>query len=210
MSKYTTIYIEALVLLALPIFLMTISSEVLYIRHALMAIGGIYSAWRLIKSSASFVDLGFHRSGFIESLKALVIPSILLILTSLFIFLVTPLPLLKVLVGYDSMPEITMISRIIIYTFITVPVQELIFRGYITWRIKEVYQNPREIESISIAIFTLAHLPFHSPLILVVTFLMGLVYIKNYLKYQNIYTVIISHAIVGAGLIMIRNAWFPF
>jgi membrane protease YdiL (CAAX protease family) len=118
--------------------------------------------------------------------------------------------ILKFLVGYDSLPPVPFATRIVSYMLLSAPVQELIFRGYITWRIKEVYVKREQIEMLSVALFTLAHLPFHSPLILVITFFMGLIYIKNYEKYQNIYTVIISHALVGAALLIIRNAWFPF
>ncbi len=210
MSKYTIFYLEVLFFFVIPVSLLTWSSGILAARHIFMGVGGIYCAWRLIKSSASFSDLGFHATGFQKSLASIITPSALILLFTYLVFLFTPYNTLKFFVGYDSLPTVDFTKRILAYMFLSAPVQELIFRGYITWRIKEVYQNPKEIEYLSVALFTLAHLPFHSPLILIVTFFMGLVYIKNYEKYQNIYTVIISHAIVGAGLIMIRNAWFPF
>lgn len=210
MSKYTIFYLEVIFFFVIPVSLLTWSSSILAVRHIFMGLGGIYCAWRLIKSSATMSDLGFHASGFQKSLADIIRPSLLIILSTYLIFLLTPYNALKFLVGYDSLPTVDFTVRILSYMFLSAPVQELIFRGYITWRIKEVYQNPNEIQSISVALFTLAHLPFHSPLVLVVTFFMGLVYIQNYEKYQNIYTVIISHALVGAGLIIIRNAWFPF
>lgn len=210
MSKYTIFYLEVLFFFVIPVSLLTWSSSILAARHIFMGVGGIYCAWRLIKSSATFGDLGFHATGFQKSLLSITLPSLLIILATYIVFLLTPYDTLKFLVGYDSLPNVEFTRRILAYMFLSAPVQELIFRGYITWRIKEVYQNPKEIEYISIALFTLAHLPFHSPLILAITFFMGLIYIKNYEKYQNIYTVTISHAVVGAALIMIRNAWFPF
>jgi membrane protease YdiL (CAAX protease family) len=210
MSKYTIFYLEVLFFFVIPVSLLTVSSNLLAARHVLMGVGGLYCAWRLIKSSATLADLGFHATGFWQSLKNIVIPSALIILATYLVFLLTPHNFLKFLVGYDSLPTVDFAKRILAYVILSAPVQELIFRGYMIWRIKEIYKNPKEIEFISIALFTLAHLPFHSPLILVITFFMGLVYVKNYEKYQNIYTVTISHAVVGAALIIIRNAWFPF
>jgi membrane protease YdiL (CAAX protease family) len=66
------------------------------------------------------------------------------------------------------------------------------------------------INFISVLAFTLAHLPFHSLIMLVVTFVMGISYLKNYLKYQNIYTVMLAHAFTGALLILIRNFYLPY
>lgn len=210
MSKYSVFYLEVILLFILPVSLLTLSSDILYTRHIFMAIAGIYSAWRLIKSSAGFADLGFHVSGFWDSLRSLALPSILIVLTTYLVFTITPMPILKFLVGYDSMPSMPFVNRIVAYMLLSAPIQELIFRGYITWRIKEVYVGSGQIEMLSVAIFTLAHLPFHSLLILVITFFMGLLYVQNYQKYQNIYTLAISHALVGACLLIIRNAWFPF
>lgn len=210
MSKYTIFYLEAFFLFIIPVSLLTYSSSFLSARHIFMGIGGLYCAWRLFKSSTTLGDLGFHAVDFQKSLLNITIPSIIIILFTYLTFALTPLPMLKFLVGYDSLPTLEFSRRIFAYMFLSAPVQELIFRGYITWRIKEVYSDNKVIELISVAIFTLAHLPFYSPLILVITFFMGLVYIKNYQKYQNLYTVTISHAVVGAALIIIRNAWFPF
>lgn len=210
MSKYTIFYIEAILLFALPVALLTYSSQFLAVRHIFMAVAGIYSAWRLFKYKATLSSLGIHRTNFVASLKDLVNPSLFMILVTFAIFIFTPAGLMQTLIGYDSLPPINLVGRLIMYITLSAPIQELIFRGYITWRIKEVYTKRSEIIMLSVAFFTFAHLPFHSILFIVLTGFMGYIFIKNYLKYQNLYTMMIAHALVGGFIFAIRYLMFPF
>lgn len=210
MSKYTIFYIEAILLFALPVTLLTYSSQFLAIRHIFMAVAGIYSAWRLFKYKATLASLGIHRTNFVPSLKDLVNPSLFMILITFAIFIFVPSSLLRILIGYDSLPSIGLFTRLIMYVTLSAPIQELIFRGYITWRIKEVYTKRNEIIMLSVAFFTFAHLPFHSILFVVLTGFMGYIFIKNYLKYQNLYTMMIAHALVGGFIFAIRYVMFPY
>lgn len=210
MSKYIVFYLEVVFLLVIPITLLTFSSDFLAIRHVFMGLGGAYCVWRLLKSEATMASLGIHKSGFVEAVKNIALPSFLLILSTFLIFYFLPYNYLQSIAGYDSLPKMSFVERILAYISLSSPVQELIFRGYITWRISQVFTEIKIIEFLSIGFFTFAHLPFRSPLLLIVTFIMGLMYIKNYHKYQNLFAPIISHSIVGACIIVIRNAWFPY
>jgi len=209
MSKYTIFYLEVL-LFIIVITLLSQSSAILATRHIFLAIIGTYSSWRLIKSSATLASLGIRRTNFLSSIYDLINPSLIIILAVYLVFEFTPIGLLTWLVGYDALPTISFTRRIIAYIFLSAPIQELIFRGYITWRIKEVFSDTRLIQWFSIAFFTLAHIPFKSPLLIIITFFMSILYIRNYQKYQNLFAPIISHALVGAVLIVIRNVWFPY
>lgn len=210
MSKYTIFYLEVVSLLVLPVILSAWYPQVFAARYTLTVIGAIYCAWRLIHSSATLTDLGIHRSGFKKSLKELLLPSLFLIIVTFLIFYLLPLPLLTAIVGSDPLPVTSILQRAMVYFFISTPLQELIFRGYLTWRLNEVFDSARVVKFISVGLFTFAHLPFMSPLILVITLIMGTIYIKTYLKYTNIFALILSHSVVGTCLIIIRNAWFPF
>ena len=103
-----------------------------------------------------------------------------------------------------------MSSLLLSYILFSVPIQELIFRGYFTWRLKQVFISPQIIRLFSVVIFTAVHIPFYNPFLLLVSFTMGLLYIYNYQKYQNIFALMISHSLVGVYGIIIRNAWFPY
>lgn len=210
MSKYLVFYLEILLLVVIPIILLTFSSQFLAVRHLFMAAGGTYCAYRLLKSEATMASLGIHQAKFKSAIKAIVLPSLLLIIGTFLIFYFLPFNYLKLITGYDSLKVVSFTERILAYVFLSAPIQELIFRGYITWRISKVFTNVKLMEIFSVGIFTFVHLPFYSPLILLITFVMGIIYIRNYQKYQNLFAPVISHAVVGACLIIIRNAWFPY
>lgn len=210
MSKFVVFYLEVLLLVILPIFLFTGSSTYFVYRPLFMALGGIYCSVRLWRSEATMASLGIHIQKFRSATKDLILPSVLLVFTTLVIFYLAPESILKMLVGYDPLSVKTLTERLLAYIFVSVPIQEIIFRGYVTWRIREVYSSVKVMEFISVAIFTFIHIPFHSPLLLLLTLAMGIIYIRNYQKYQNLFAPIISHAFVGACLVIIRNAWFPY
>ena len=155
-------------------------------------------------------SLGIHKAQFVNAMRDIILPSFLLVLMTFTIFYFLPFNYLKIINGYDSLPIVSFVDRLMAYVFLSSPIQEIIFRGYITWRITQVFSSVRVIETLSVAFFTFAHLPFQSPLIILITFLMGVVYIKNYHKYQNLFAPIISHSLVGASLIVIRSIWFPY
>lgn len=210
MSKYIVFYLEIVFLVVIPVLLLTIKSDYFSFRPYLMMAGGIYSGYRLLRSEATMASLGIHMAKFKSATKALIIPSALFVFLTLMLFYFLPNNIMKFLVGYDPLSVKSFTDRLLSYIFISSPVQELIFRGYMTWRIKQVYSDIKIMEIISVTIFTFIHIPFYSPLLLIITFVMGILYIRNYQKYQNLFAPIISHSLVGASLMIIRNAWFPY
>ena len=210
MSKYLVFYLEILFLLVIPIFTLTFSSQFLAIRLLYMAIGGIYCGYRLLRSEATMADLGIHKARFVSAIKDIALPSFLLVIATFLIFYFLPFNYLKIISGYDPMPISSFINRLLVYVIYSSPIQELIFRGYVTWRISQVFVEVKIIEFLSVGIFAFVHLPFYSPLLIIVTIVMGIIYIKNYHKYKNLFAPIISHSVVGACIIIIRNFWFPY
>lgn len=210
MSKKQIFYLEAIILLGISTLLMTLDSRFLALRHVFIFVAGIYSAWHLIRSTATMASLGIRKDHLLHALMDIIFPSSTLILGTFLIFYFLPLNYLKMLVGYDPLPAISLGERVLAYVTLSSPIQELIFRGYVTWRISEVFIEVKTIEFLSVGIFAFVHLPFRSPLLILITIIMGIIYIKNYQKYQNLFAPIISHSIVGASIILIRNIWFPY
>src|SRR3989339_46802 len=205
MSKYFIFWLEVLLILVIPILLFSVNSYFFALRHVIMGLGGLYCSYRLFRSKATLSSLGIRRTNFFPAIKDLAFPSLVFVGITWIIFLLLSTSSLKIIVGYDPLTIKSFIERILAYIFLSAPIQELIFRGYITWRIKEVYHNPRLIQLLSVAFFMFVHLPFFSPLLLIITFFMGLVYIKNYQQYQNLFAPILSHAFVGACILIIRH-----
>lgn len=210
MSKKFAFIIEAIVFLGLPVGLLMSSSGVMASRPLIIALGGFYVTWRLTSAKVSLSTLGIGISNAAISIKTLLLPSLAMILFTYLVFRFLPNPILQRIIGYDPLVGLSLGSRLVYYIFLSVPVQELIFRGYVTWRLLNTFKSQTAVTVISVLIFTLAHLPFYSLLMLVLTFIMALIYLKNYLQYRNLAGPIISHAIVGSLIILIRNFYFPY
>ncbi|KKU43047.1 MAG: hypothetical protein UX59_C0031G0008 [Microgenomates group bacterium GW2011_GWA1_46_7] len=112
--------------------------------------------------------------------------------------------------GTDPLSISSFSARLAFYVFGSAPVQELIFRGYVTWRLEQVFHNRAWIYFLSVGVFTLLHTPFHSPIMVMVALFLGIVYLHNYLIHRNLLAVSLSHAFIGAVLIFFRNAYLPY
>lgn len=210
MSKIPGFVVEAFFLLILPVFILMWSRQALALRPILMGIGGVYCAWRLWVGRATPASLGIRSAGFTASLRSLAAPSIILVLITYLLFLCLPPSALRFFVGYDPLTVNSFVERLLAYLFLSSPVQELIFRGYLTWRLKQVFHSQYLVQIISVGLFTFVHLPFYSPLLLFISAAMGVMYVWVYYRDHNLWAPIISHSVVGACIIIIRNTWFPY
>ena len=59
-------------------------------------------------------------------------------------------------------------------------------------------RDPRSAALAAAAIFSLAHLP--NPILSVITFVWGLAACLLFMRYRNLYTLVIAHAILGVTL----------
>ncbi len=203
MWKQIIFYLEVLVFLATPVVLFMIYPHFFAARYIFTVAGAIYCVARLVYHRSKFQDLGLVTLNFWSALRDLILPSFLMLISTFLIFKLLPSVFLSLILGHDPLPIDSLLERLLVYFFISTPLQELIFRGYLTWRLEQVFSSTHSIQTISIIIFTLAHIPFFSPLILLLTFIMGYVYIRNYLRYRNLYALILSHSVVGSGIIML-------
>ncbi len=89
------------------------------------------------------------------------------------------------------------------YPLVSVPLQELIFRGFYLRRLELITHNEKFLILFSATFFSLIHVPFSNKLLMVGTFIAGVWWAKHYLKYRNIFSLILSHAIIGSTLISI-------
>lgn len=210
MTKSVGLFIEIVVALGLPIYLMGANEFILAARPILLGIGGIYAGLLLSRSHATHRDIGLTRDRLLPALRSLIVPSLVTVATVLFIMSLTPPATRLWMIGSDplSVPELS--NRLIFYIFGSSPVQELIFRGYLTYRLEQVFSRKIWIVFISTLIFILAHVPFKSPILLLVAAMLGVYYILNYLKYKNLFAVAISHGFVGSILIIVRNFYLPY
>lgn len=210
MQKTLSFLTEVIIFFALPIALMTYSSTAMAARPLIMGLGGAYVTWQLHHLQSSLDELGLRPTHFWVSLKRLIIPSLLMVFFTFLVFISFPRDFLLQIIGYDALTGLPLGSRLMYYILLSVPVQEFMFRSYITLRLKGTFRSRALIILVSTLLFTLAHLPFYSYLMFAVTAYMGWVYIINYLRYRNLFSLILSHAFVGSLILLIRNTYFPY
>lgn len=210
MSKTIAFWFQTIVLILLPALLMSIWPSFMAIRAYVMGVGAIYLFYVLKVHHVTWADLGLQSHHFLISLKKLIIPSLVLIVFTLLLLVILPPQLRPTLIGSDSQIMRSIYWRIFLYSVWSVPFQELLFRGYLVWKLKTLGFQQSKIFLLALFIFTLVHLPFQSPLMIIVALYLGYIYLSNYLKYGNIFSLMISHAIVGSILILIRNYYLPY
>ncbi len=210
MKKTIALYLEIVLVLGLPLLLMGSNPLMLAARPILMALGGIYCVLVLRYYRATYKQVGLTLTRLSPALRDLALPSLITIFTIVFLLMAVSSDTRLWLIGTDPLILSSVVMRIIFYMFGSVPVQEVLFRSYFTYRLEQVFKNKIWIIGLSTLVFTLAHVPFKSPIMLLVALMLGYFYIINYLKYKNLLAIIISHSFVGVVLILVRNFYLPY
>lgn len=210
MLKVLGLYLEIFVILGIPVVLMGSSSAALAGRQLITVVGGLYCYLILRHYKAKLADIGLTLRNFRQSFMYLITPSLGIIALALTLIVFIPDNYRLWLIGSDPLRYSPMWSRLAIYIFTSAPLQEFIFRGYFTYRLERIVKNDYWLLTLSILVFTIAHIPFRSPMMIVVSLFMGITYIFNYQKYRNLYTIMISHAVVGSILMLVRNFYLPY
>lgn len=85
----------------------------------------------------------------------------------------------------------------IFYIFISSPVQEFLYRGALNKMFNYLNMKENFIWVLSTALYSFAHIIYYDPLVLLLTFIIGLIWYRCYIKTNNLIGVSISHAILG-------------
>lgn len=87
-----------------------------------------------------------------------------------------------------------------IYTVLSVWPQEVIYRTFFFERYSELFGNKNSILWLNAFVFSLAHIFFKNTLVLVLTFIGGLLFALTYMKTKSTTLVSIEHALYGNWL----------
>jgi len=118
------------------------------------------------------------------------------IITTLFVWITDSASLYSVLLN----EPIKWLVLLFVYSFFSVYPQELIYRTFFFKRYADLFKNEALLIFVNAILFSLAHLFFGSILVLVLTFLGGLLFAYTYKKTQSTLLVSIEHAIYGCWL----------
>ena len=89
---------------------------------------------------------------------------------------------------------------LLVYTFLSVWPQELIYRTFFFARYENLFQNKKLLLFMNAIIFSLAHIFFKNTLVIVLTFVGGLLFAFTYLKTRSTLLISIEHALYGNWL----------
>ena len=210
MSQLTSLLLEIILLIGLPYYLMTSQTTILAARPLLMGLGGFYCLLQLFRSRVTLPTLGLTRHNFSPALRSLALPSLLIVLAIYSLLALSSDSTRLWLIGSDPLSISNFAARLAFYVFGSATLQEFIFRGYLTWRLEKAQLSHTWLWILSVGIFTLLHLPFNSPIMSGVALTLGILYLANFLRYRNLLAVSLSHALVGAGLIILRHFYLPY
>lgn len=79
-------------------------------------------------------------------------------------------------------------------------VQQFLLQGYFLLRIRRLVQNQRDAAMMAATLFAIAHVP--NPILSPLTLLWGFAACLLFLRYRNLYTLAIAHAILGITVAM--------
>lgn len=209
MPKVLYFYLEVLILYCLPIFGMGLFPGLLAYRPYLFLLGALYVFFRGIQAKKTLRDWGITTKGWHHEWHHLGLINLTLpVLAFTTLSLVSP-EARTWLIGYDMLSA-SLPVRLILYSLASVPIQEFIFRSYVVWRLQDLNWSTSAIIWASTVLFVIGHIPFQSPIMLMVVTVMGFVYARIYSQHKNIWPIIVSHAIIGSLLMLVRNYFIPY
>lgn len=192
---------ETISLIVLPIVIFWFKPELLRYRIQILIGGFIYILYLFIIARLTFYQIGLTTSNFKAGLK-----SILPLTIIVFAVLMASIPykydsrfLFIEVLTQEALGKYSL-SSFILNLFISSSLQEIIFRGFYITRLELVTKNKFFLVFMTSLIFSLVHTPFKNNFFTAGTFILGVAYSLNFLKYRNIYSIIISHAIILSGL----------
>ncbi|MDG1730928.1 MAG: CPBP family intramembrane metalloprotease [Algibacter sp.] len=118
------------------------------------------------------------------------------LITTLFVWITDSASLFNVIVN----KPLKWLVLLVVYSVFSVYPQELIFRTFFFKRYIGLFKNDTLFIFVNAILFSLAHVFFDSLLVLIVTFLGGLLFAFTYKKTQSTLLVSIEHAIYGCWL----------
>lgn len=117
-------------------------------------------------------------------------------ITTLYVYIMDPNKLFCVIINKPLM----WILILAVYTLLSVWPQEIVYRTFFFARYEALFQNKKLLIFINAILFSLAHLFFKNTLVIVLTFIGGLLFVYTYFKSKSTLLVSVEHALYGNWL----------
>ena len=121
---------------------------------------------------------------------------VIALLTSAFVYLTNRAALFQVVLEQP----LKWLTLLFIYSFFSVYPQEVLYRTFFFKRYTTLFTSSYLLVFINAIVFALGHFFFGSTLVLVITFVGGLLFGSTYLSTKSTFLVAVEHAIYGSWL----------
>jgi len=183
-----------LLFVALPVSLVLEYSP--YVKAGLVLTGFIYIIWILLKVEKQEFKINKLLNWKLFWQRTLVLLIIISILTTAYVYFTDASNLFIVVRTKPFM----WIIIVLVYSLLSVYPQELIYRTFFFLRYESLFKDPKMFTFINAIVFCLAHLLFKSTLVLILTFLGGILFAWTFQRTRSTLLVSIEHAIYGSWL----------
>lgn len=122
--------------------------------------------------------------------------TIIAIITTVFVYFSEPSNLFTVLTNRPLL----WLSLLVVYTLFSVYPQELIYRTFYFQRYASLFKNKKVFIFLNATVFCLAHLFFGNILVIIMTFVGGLLFGFTFYNTKSTLLVTIEHAVYGSWL----------
>ncbi|PWK19692.1 CPBP family intramembrane glutamic endopeptidase [Xanthomarina spongicola] len=168
----------------------------IWLKLAICVLGFIYVVFVLLKVENNKFKIATYLNWKLFWKQTIVKLTVIAILTTLFVYFTDKESLFQVV---QNKP-LKWLIILFVYSVFSVYPQELIFRTFYFQRFQTFFKNKNLFIFINAIVFSLAHLFFRNTLVLIMTFLGGILFALTYSKLKSTLLVSIEHAIYGCWL----------
>lgn len=192
--------IELLALFILPLMIVDHFEAVGILRHLVLSGVSLYFIWLLNLHKLTLKDLGLVKKNLAIAGEITVVLSLLVGLVTLVVIGLVPVTKEAGLHRLKALP-VSLPWLMVGYGLVSVPLQELVFRGIVINRLEMVSRSRWLSVGGSALIFAFSHWIFHSWALVGFCLMAGLVWGYIFTKYRNLWPIQASHAILGGVFI---------
>ena len=168
----------------------------IFLKIAICALGFVYILYVLFKIEKTKIKISKNLQ-WKKFLKNIAIKLILIIIiTTIFVWFSDKESLFYVALNKPKL----WIFILFVYSFFSVYPQEIIYRTFFFKRYKELFKNDFLLIITNALLFSFAHLFFKNILVLILTFLGGIIFAITYNKTKSTLLASIEHAVYGCWL----------
>ncbi|GAA4945879.1 hypothetical protein GCM10023314_18940 [Algibacter agarivorans] len=167
-----------------------------WIKLVIGGIGFLYVVYVLLKVENEKLKIAPNLNWKLFWKETFVKGVVIVILTTLFVWITDKETLFNVLLNKPKL----WVFILFLYSLFSVYPQELIFRTFYFKRYHNLFKNKGFLVFLNAIVFALGHLFFKNSLVIILTFLGGLLFAFTYNKTQSTLLVSIEHAIYGCWL----------